>query len=147
MREIKFRAIPALTKGQLEFNEIPVKDGFVYGNYSDGYILGPIVEADGEYCVHEWWCPVKTETIEQYTGLHDKNGREVYEGDIVKYGSDWGNVGTVVYDVKFGYCIEYKIEYRNRIVRTRQEYFADIQSEIEVVGNVHENADLLEVPK
>lgn len=119
MREIKFRVWEK------------AKDKYVYTDKGLKLVF-PNVLAD------------KHLIFEQFTGLHDKNSREVYEGDIVKYGSDWGNVGTVAYDAKFGYCIEYKIEYRDRIVRTRQEYFADIQSEVEVVGNIHENADLLE---
>jgi hypothetical protein len=71
MRDILFRGKP--TKEVLE-NEslcktLPIKQGFVYGNliYNDKqpYIVGPIADANDEYCSMEWWCPVVPETVGQ----------------------------------------------------------------------------------
>ena len=74
----------------------------------------------------------------QYTGLKDKNGKEICEGHIVKV--KWGGVGYVVFqDGSFiSRWEDGKVEYR--VCKS------DIESrELEVIGNIYENPELLEV--
>lgn len=79
--------------------------------------------------------------VMQYTGLKDKNGREVFEGDIVTV-VDVGEVftGVVIYDLEE--C-DFKAtngeeDYGNQFI-----YISNTTEEIEVLGNVYKNPELL----
>ena len=88
--------------------------------------------------------------VMQYTGLLDKNGIEIYEGDIVnlhfedEYSNDCVSVDgltTIKVRVKFDYKGVYGEE-----TDSTWYYFADLISndvEIEIIGNIYENSELL----
>lgn len=67
----------------------------------------------------------------QYTGLKDKNGKEIYEGDIVEYFKDY----AVIKMIPGGFIIENE---------HFKDYMLEIAGEIKVIGNIYKNKELLE---
>lgn len=79
------------------------------------------------------------ENLEQFTGLYDKNGKEIYEGDILK-NPDYEEVFFVEYhDGVAGYVGWGDDKIAGCYLITGDD--------IEVIGNIHENPELLEVAK
>ena len=128
-REIKFRA--------------KNKIGWIYGYLSYANILNKkvmcIYDGNGD-------CIVDIDTIGQFTGLHDKNGNEIYEGDILMcIGARNENKGRKYYrkvlfnNGAFGMTVpEYKCisALCNHVVNGKLNW--------EVIGNIYDNPELIE---
>jgi len=67
------------------------------------------------------------------TGLHDKNGKEIYEGDVVRYDDEIGRVYWN--EVLCGFYIATKDG-------SSPPFAQDYQSKMEILGNTHENPEL-----
>ena len=97
------------------------------------------------------WCEVDPETVGQYTGLKDKNGKRIFEGDIFQYGFDEVAAVAVVKFGEFGFGSQFDMnqvgfyaEWNPRAMYYRTDLgFWVKQREIEIIGNVHDNPELL----
>ncbi len=93
-------------------------------------------EKDNKVCTRT---KLNFKNLIQSTGLTDKNGKLIYEGDILK--DDTDILASVVWEDEEAKFI---IEEKNRYV---VDISSDICDEIEVIGNIYENSELLEVPQ
>lgn len=152
MRELKFR--------------IWIKDEERYYDELDeeSYLIMPngnvIYTSEAHEQNDEWFRDTINATnnviVEQYTGLKDKNGKEIYTGDIVEALID--GVWAIDNSLSFG-KVKWKLEVIYNDIRfmdvfrvigsksapDRIYYLFDKElSELEVIGNIHENPELLE---
>ena len=87
--------------------------------------------------------PVKTETVGQYTGLTDKNGKKIFEGDIVKH---YNHCDIKEYSEDIGRVFYYTETCR--FLRTSKLFPDDCPEihsscEYEVIGNIYDNPELI----
>lgn len=132
MREIKFRAWDDKDKKWLLGYELQNLGGF--SMFGEVMAFGEWTRLLSSYNLDDW----KYIKIMQFTGLLDKNGKEIYEGDICKtytIGEPSELLDTVVFDDgSFVFQCDYKLSIELR--GFKQDY-------IEIIGNIYENPELL----
>lgn len=120
MREIKFRAWDKVNKAFMSSEEFAIHDGDVmglcYGNEMDDVLTDQV-------------------ELMQYTGLKDKNGVEIYEGDIVRLSLGWI---TVKAEVKYSGS-QFIVDIDSVMSRSLDAYL------VKIIGNKFQNPELLEV--
>ncbi|MBO0387012.1 MULTISPECIES: hypothetical protein [Staphylococcus] len=141
----KFRAWDSLENkmrydiGVIEFNAFDKNvSALAFNHHLDDTGYGEVDNSQSEY--YDALCF----KLMQYTGLKDKNGKEIYEGDILKW---LGHHGHGWQATIYGFITYEKEQARFRLNEDNNEYYEDIYriSKIgEVVGNIYENPELLE---
>ena len=142
MREIKFRAWDRAFKTMVDVTVLEWHRHATNLRYIKGMNLVEEVQDGGGLGLDERF------VLMQYTGLKDKNGIEIYEGDIVDYvavvtrgmGGKWNEETAVV-------------KYKTRESRIHgyeaywwpfHEFNGCHHKDVEVIGNIYENSELLE---
>lgn len=154
-REIKFRGKTIKTGRWLYGNlQVPSKEGVPYYMFDE----------------EKFQCEVDAETIGQYTGLKDKNGKEIYEGDILRIEEFWNESGPIEKSEEFYEVFsledmkgEKQREYTTpvswedgafvfsidrKVDADLSALFGDMRLSFpififEVIGNIHDNPELL----
>ncbi|MDY6957651.1 MAG: YopX family protein [Halobacteriota archaeon] len=136
MRELKFRAKA-------------LGGGLVYFNLHE--LNGPVYESDGVFYVHGLPCKIGSE--EQFTGLHDRNGNEIYEGDILNHDNNYEPYKCVMeWSDELGSCgccydACHSVGFVGRILPGTSYTYSILASEyhrMKVIGNIYFNPELME---
>ncbi|OQY09650.1 MAG: hypothetical protein B6I30_09540 [Desulfobacteraceae bacterium 4572_187] len=119
MREIKFRVWDKRFGKYIDPSDVRlnVSNGEVHGRLSSGHV--------------DAW------ELEQYTGIKDQTGKEIYEGDIINSHANFDNpyFRTVVMD-EDSPCIEFSPLTGFNLCKASEKHFL-------IIGNIHENKELL----
>ncbi|HAB8373176.1 TPA_asm: hypothetical protein GYR63_14450 [Listeria monocytogenes] len=130
MRAIGFRVFVKETKKML-----PVTD--LCFNETESVGVSGCGDPNCPLCVD--WYNFDDVVLMQYTGLKDKNGKKIFEGDIVNCKFFDRMVGDIAGVINFIDCVWAVSDFKNK----RLYQLIDVDN-IEIIGNIHENPDLLE---
>jgi uncharacterized phage protein (TIGR01671 family) len=92
-----------------------------------------------------WASELKDVEIMQYTGVKDKNGKEIYEGDIILYPLNKSAVGIVIYGEYIGHTgfyVNWTSGMHRDLLRKDLGFWA---LKTEIAGNIYENSELLRI--
>jgi len=130
MREIKFRAWIGTHKLMFQVREMIIPDGLNEAGMQE-------IAATDNYSIVRPMHYIQP-ILMQYTGLHDKNGKEIYEGDIlVPY--ETGNKHTVIFELG-AFALSRHDGWRQLINHASDNNGIILE---EVIGNIYENPELL----
>jgi uncharacterized phage protein (TIGR01671 family) len=145
-REIKFRALNS--KNEIIYG-LPYTDGVNETLYYKEFNNRLCWRDDkGRHCNQ----PYKNGTLQQYTGLHDKDGKEIYEGDIVEWDDESNGAYWRVAIVEIKPDLQFRIIKNTRHELSAEEgcifhfgnfAYTNTEKYLRKIGNIYENKELL----
>lgn len=145
MREILFRG---KRKDNGEWVEGYLGQDTIIGNGKTwlGYVIKPIPKKLWDF----GWFEIDPATIGQYTGLTDKNGKRIFEGDVYQYFDD--EIQVVEWSEDFSRIMlhshgEHEVKNGRKMIKVKHDGWCDLDDypleEMEYLGNVHDNPELI----
>jgi uncharacterized phage protein (TIGR01671 family) len=135
VRPIKYRgyAVEEYTNGQWKYGT-----GIHVTEFTDEYAQETGKKEECFIFTESGWVEVKKESVGQFTDLKDKNGVEIYEGDI--YLNPLGNKMKIIYEVEEARFAGESIRSSDRLP------LLNFRGKLngEVIGNIYDNPELLE---
>lgn len=136
MREIKFRG-KRLDNGEWVY-------GYFYEECENTYIIEDRQHLRNNICARNIPFAVIQATVGQFTGLYDKDGKEIYEGDIVKFSvlddtvfeNNWKE-----YICEVSFCNGCFCTYGTPLIKGKWKGYDMVN--VEIIGNIHDNPELL----
>lgn len=161
MRKILFRGKFAEKQTQNTISEQTkaqvCPDGWVYGFYVPERSETPLGETkqrasiiktgDPKKLTTGMWFDVDENTVGEFTGLTDKNGKDIYEGDIVRYNEIGTDAEPTVDQIVYGCAHSYPafdLANHDFECNALSLLCTDKQYEVEVIGNIYDNPELLQ---
>lgn len=135
----KFRglSIDEDSKGKMQY-------GYLIEDNGQAFIINEVIEANEQYITIGSWYPVRPDTVSQSTGLRDKNGKEIFEGDILAIETDEGILNVnIFWDSKHALFMFESKKYNEEDLLA--ELVEDNTYPFEIAGNIYENPELFEV--
>jgi len=129
-REIKFRIWDVGNKEMLEVQELDFEPTFYGGRIA----IRPDQYSD--------YFDTEEMILMQYTGLHDKNGKEIYEGDIVYCQTKYGKAKAIIKFIN-GKFVAYWNSALTHPENGHHIASYEINKRFEVIGNIYDNPELL----
>ena len=132
MREIKFRVWDKELK-HMHVCGTSIHDSMIFLGHNCQCVYYNLQNGDGSSEKGNY-------ILMQCTGLKDKNGKEIYEGDIVELKAENGccnMLGKIIYD-------DYDLAFELIDEEGNQEALWYTEQELEVIGNIYDNPELLE---
>lgn len=137
MREILFRGLHRRKGEKVKLNGMPVEGMWVYGGYCQYNAERGIIyqkEPFNKFSVY-------ADSVGQYTSLTDKNGKMIFEGDVLRLvynGTE--HIYVVIWDND---DLGFKATNGQENYGKEFEYLGCCE-ELEVIGNIHDNPELIE---
>ena len=139
MRELKFRAWDK-DANRMAYSENEDDYWWEINPFRCGYIAG---ESGGDQFEPPSPIPGYCDNVMQFTGLQDKNGKDIYEGDIIKVPSSWNTYGMHAGEVYEIYFAHGGFRMKPKYGEKSKGFWLEDDGVFKIIGNIYKNQKLL----